>query len=129
LSEARAAGLKSLVDHQQSAQYCHQLPSRLCGNHVQQLLLRTDRLVPNLLAYPFQGKSALPIIRSSSLFNFIVYFIFSLSIKQSSLFKLIVTATTTGLLSLSKKAIILYKKFRPSTRDLYPVQIAIRTIF
>ncbi len=30
-----ATGLKSLVDCQQSAKYCRQLPSRLCGLHAQ----------------------------------------------------------------------------------------------
>ncbi len=36
-------GLKSVVDHQQSTKYCCQLPSRLCGQHAQQLLPRTYR--------------------------------------------------------------------------------------
>jgi hypothetical protein len=41
LDKACAVGLKSLVDHQQSAHYCHQLPSRICGQHAQKPLPRT----------------------------------------------------------------------------------------
>jgi hypothetical protein len=55
LDEARCAGLKSLMDRQQSALYSCQLPSRLCGQHMQQLLPRKNGDEPIILAKPFQG--------------------------------------------------------------------------
>jgi len=38
MGEAGAAGLKSLMDHQQSANYCRQLPATLRGQQTQRLL-------------------------------------------------------------------------------------------
>ncbi len=55
LDEARCAGLKSLLDRQQSAKHNFQLPSRLCGQHAQRLLPRANGEEPILLAKPFQG--------------------------------------------------------------------------
>ncbi len=55
LDEARCAGLKSLMDRQQSSLYSCQLPSRLCGQHAQRLLPRANGEEPILLAKPFQG--------------------------------------------------------------------------
>jgi hypothetical protein len=50
LGEDRAAGKKSLVNRQQLAKYCPQLPSRLRGQQAQRLLPRTDSHGPILLA-------------------------------------------------------------------------------
>jgi hypothetical protein len=44
------------VDHQQLAKYCHQLPSKLCCQHVHQLLTRTDAMTPTLLTQTILGK-------------------------------------------------------------------------
>ncbi len=52
LGEARVAGLRPLVDCQQSVKYCLQLPSRLCGQHPSQLCPRTFQSGETQLSKP-----------------------------------------------------------------------------
>ncbi len=58
MGEEWAAGLKTLADYRQSANYCHQLLWRLIGQHAQRLLPRTDANGPITLAYTIWGNSA-----------------------------------------------------------------------
>ncbi len=64
LGEARADGLKSFADHQQSAKYCRQLQSRLCGQLAQRLLPRTchPKVYFNILQNAHLYKTSLNVI-------------------------------------------------------------------
>ncbi len=58
MGKAWAVGQKSLVDHQQSAKNCHQLPLRLSGQYTLSHLPRKDRQWAILWAIP--GKVGCP---------------------------------------------------------------------